>query len=226
MERHAKSKRFLALMLAFLMTLSSFTITPLTVFGDDTDAGQYVVDTVSPPAIVIPPTYTPDTTTPPAIIIEDCEFCDGFGCEECFVCEFCEGEGCELCIAEIDAQFLGVPTAPRFSHPGGVHASSFQLSIYGFGAEVVRYTTDGSEPKSCGPIVNGRSTYGPNHIFPHLTTQQPLPHIHQAYNGCLRLLQVVAVHLYSPMVTPSPLTTVTVRDNPQQMLTAQCLPTV
>ncbi|MCL2047355.1 MAG: lamin tail domain-containing protein [Defluviitaleaceae bacterium] len=120
MQRHG-FKRFLALVLALVMGLSTITVTPS---AFDESLGTFSADTTSPPALYVPD----EATSPPALEVEEEE----------------EEEEEEL----IEGFFLGTPLAPAFSHQGGVHQSAFNLSVNGHGAEV-RYTTDGSVPRVC-----------------------------------------------------------------------------
>jgi|GEM_PF-1375953 len=154
--------RYLALVLAFLMVVTSFPLTPLMAMEDETveqSADEYYLDV---PAV--------ETTTPTALEIEEEDivaFAEGFrtvfATGDCRGCSASlDGDGCEC--AELDSNpepgapcpddigveplFYGRPPAPRFSHQGGVFNAQFDLSIHGHGADV-RFTTDGREPVVC-----------------------------------------------------------------------------
>lgn len=157
MKRTEKARRFVALVLAFVMVFTSLTVIPAATHDTDAMDGNGLTDTSSAPSIgVVPPVVDADTSSPPSIGVDDCVLCDGEGCEYCLSnketgCEKCDYEGCFDC--EFGGDWLGAPPVPIFSHEGGVHSSQFQLSIecdpITQGQTIVRFAVDGSVPVAC-----------------------------------------------------------------------------
>jgi len=154
--------RYLALVLAFLMVVTSLPVTPVMAQEDETveqSADLYNVD--------VP---TVETTTPPALEIEEEEIAlfaepvqganrPHFARVACRGCSASrDGDGCEC--AELDHEtiygnepmvepfIIGTPRAPRFLSDPGIHSAAFNLSIHGYGADV-RFTTDSRDPVVC-----------------------------------------------------------------------------
>ncbi|MCL2047976.1 MAG: lamin tail domain-containing protein [Defluviitaleaceae bacterium] len=176
MVKKATIQRFLALVLAMVMALSSFTSVAVSAEYPSADANEAIsLDTTSPPAISVP--SEDDTTSPPSLKScdcldlceceececgrEDCELCNpdcDCGLEDCEICNpdcDCGLEDCEICnqMQIIDGMFVGIAPEPILSHLGGVYNSSFNLSISPdprASTSITRFQVDGSAPTDCG----------------------------------------------------------------------------